>query len=99
LGTVQSGSAGIKFGANVVMTAQAQASTAQDATSIASLIQLLVNLAQMKASDEPQVQALAKALTVSANGATVNIALTLPSAQFQELLQSKAGAQHHTHAH
>jgi hypothetical protein len=97
LGTVQSFSGGIKFGADVVATAQAQADTAQDATGMVGLIQFLVNMAQLKASQEPQVQALAKALTVSANGTAVSIALTLPSAQFQELLQSKAGSQHHAH--
>jgi hypothetical protein len=98
LGNVLSASGGIKFGANVVMTAQAQADTAQNATAITGLIQFLVNMAQLKAAQEPQVQVLAKALTVSANGATVNISLTLPSAQFQELLQPKAGAQHRAHA-
>ncbi|MGA2154665.1 MAG: hypothetical protein ABSH37_09630 [Bryobacteraceae bacterium] len=98
LGTVQSASAGIKFGANVVVTAQAQADTAQNATAIAGLIQFLVNMAQLKAGDEPQVQALAKALTVNANGATVNLSLTLPSEQFQELVHPKAAAHHHARA-
>jgi hypothetical protein len=98
LGTVQSASAGIKFGANVVATVQAQADTAQDATAIAQLVQFLVNMAQLKAGDEPQVQALAKALTVSANGTTVNLLLTLPAAQFQELLQPKPGAHHRARA-
>jgi hypothetical protein len=98
LGTVQSASAGIKFGANVVMTAQAQADTAQNATAIAGLIQFLVNMAQLKAGDQPQVQALAKALTVNANGATVNLSLTLPSEQFQELVHPKAAAHHHARA-
>jgi len=98
LGTVQSATAGIKFGANVVIAGQAQADTAQNATAIAGLVQLLVNMAQLKAADEPQVQALAKALTVTANGATINISLTMPSTQFQELLKPKAGAHHHAHA-
>src|ERR1017187_3903780 len=75
LGTVQSATAGVKFGANVVLTGQAQADTAQNATAIAGLIQFLVNMAQLKAADEPQVQVLAKALTVSANGATIKISL------------------------
>jgi len=97
LAMVQSASVGLKFGANVVLTGQAQADTAQNATAAAGLIQFLVNMAQMKAADEPQVQALAKALTVSANGATVNISLTLPSEQFQELLHPKAAAHHHAH--
>jgi hypothetical protein len=95
---VLSASAGIKFGANVVIAAQAQADTAQNATAIAGLVQLLVNMAQLKAADEPQVQALAKALTVTANGANVNLSLTMPSTQFQELLQPKTAVHHHAHA-
>ncbi|MGA2041255.1 MAG: hypothetical protein ABSH42_18400 [Bryobacteraceae bacterium] len=98
LGNVLSASAGIKFGANVVIAAQAQADTAQNATAIAGLVQLLVNMAQLKAADEPQVQALAKALTVTANGANVNLSLTMPSTQFQELLQPKTAVHHHAHA-
>jgi hypothetical protein len=98
LGTVQSASGGIKFGTNVVLTAQAQADTAQNATAAAGLIQFVVNMAQLKAADEPQVQALAKALTVSASGATVNISLTMPSEQFQELVHPKAAAHHHANA-
>ncbi|MGB7761134.1 MAG: hypothetical protein WBL61_14975 [Bryobacteraceae bacterium] len=97
LGTVQSASVGIKFGTNVVMTGQAQADTAQNATAIAGLIQFLVNMAQLKAADEPQVQALAKALTVTASGTAINLSLTLPSDQFQQLLQPKAAAHHHAH--
>jgi hypothetical protein len=97
LGSVQSASIGVKFGTNVVMTGQAQADTAQNATAIAGLIQFLVNMAQMKAADEPQVQALAKALTVTASGTTVNIALTLPADQFQQLLKPDATAHHHAH--
>jgi hypothetical protein len=98
LGTVQSASGGIKFGTNVVLTAQAQADTAQNATAAAGLIQFVVNMAQMKASDEPQLQALAKALTVSASGTTVNLSLSMPSDQFQELVHPKAAAHHHAHA-
>jgi hypothetical protein len=99
LGTVQSVSGGVKFGTDVVATIQAEADNAQDATGIAGMVQFLVGMAQMKASEDPQVQALVKALTVTSTGATVNISLALPSAQFQELLQSKTGSQHHAHSH
>jgi len=99
LGTVQSLSGGVKFGTNVVATVQAQADTAQDAAGIAGLIQFVVNMAQAKATDEPQVQALAKALTVTADGTAVNLSLTVPSAQLQELIQSKSASAPHAHSH
>jgi hypothetical protein len=99
LGTVQSLSGGVKFGTNVVATVQAQTDTAQNAAGIAGMIQFVVNMAQAKAADEPQVQALAKALTVTADGATVNLSLTVPSAQLQEMIRSKSGASAHAHSH
>jgi len=97
LGNVLSASGGVKFGTNVVFTAQAQADTAQNAAAMTNLIQFMVNMAQMQAAQEPQVQALAKALTVNANGATVSLSLSLPSTQFQELLQGKGQAHHTAH--
>ena len=97
LGNVLSASGGVKFGTNVVFTAQAQADTAQNAAAMTNLIQFMVNMAQMQAAQEPQVQALAKALTVNADGATVSLSLSLPSTQFQELLQGKGQAHHTAH--
>jgi hypothetical protein len=98
-GTVQSLNGGVKFGTNVVLSVQAQADTAQDAAGIAGMVQFLVNMAQAKAADEPQVQALAKALTVTADGTAVNISLTVPSTQLQEMIQSKSGSSPHAHSH
>lgn len=100
LGTVQSISGGVKFGTNVVATVQAQADNAQDAAGIAGLVQFGVSMVQAKAADQPQVQALVKALTVAADGTAVNLLLTLPSTQLQELIQSnKSGAAPHAHSH
>jgi hypothetical protein len=89
---IQSASGGVKFGANVAMTAQLQADNAQDATQLAGALQLLASLAQMQATQSPLAAALAKALTVSAQGATINVSLTLPEAQFQQLVQPKNAA-------
>jgi hypothetical protein len=92
--TVQSASGGVKFGNNVVFTGQAQADTAQNATSLGDMIKLLINLAQMNAGQNQQAAALAKAVQVSATGATLNVSLSLPEDQFQQLIQfgQKAGA-------
>lgn len=87
---VQAASGGVKFGSSVQFTAQAQADNAQDATSMAGVLQLLVNLAQANASKNPEGAAALKNLTVTASGANVNIALTLPEDQFQQLLSKPA---------
>jgi hypothetical protein len=85
---VQSAAAGVKFGATVVTTAVVQADNAQDATGIAGAIQFLANLAQMQAGqNNAQVTALVQGLKVTTQGATVNISLSLPADQFQQLLQ------------
>jgi hypothetical protein len=80
------GNAGVKFGTNVVVTAQAQADNAQDATNLAGMLQLLANMAKMQSNNNPQITALADGLTVSASGTTVNITFTLPQEQLQQLM-------------
>ena len=83
---IVSGSAGVKFGANIVVTAQAQADNAQDASTIAGMLQLVANLAKMQADQNPQAAELANALTVSSSGTTVNATFTLPEEQLQKLV-------------
>jgi hypothetical protein len=98
--TVQSASGGVKFGNNVVFTGQAQADTAQNATSLGDVIKLLISLAQMNAAQNQQAAALAKAVQVSASGTTLNVSLSLPEDQFQQLAkfgQKSAAAQGSPH--
>ena len=87
---VQSGYAGVKFGSNITVTAQAQTADAQTATNLAGLLQLLQNLAQMQASQSPDAAALAQSIAITAQGSTVNFSASLPEDQFQKLLQPKA---------
>ena len=86
------GNAGVKFGTNVVVTAQAQADNAQDATNLAGMIQLLVNMAAMQSTKNPQAAALASGLTVSASGTTINISFTLPEDQLQQMMTTHSNA-------
>ena len=79
------GSAGVKFGPNVVVTAQATADNAADATNIAGMLQFLQNMAKMQADKNPQAAELANALTVSTSGNTINVNLTISQDQLQKL--------------
>jgi hypothetical protein len=81
---IQSGSAGVKFGTNIVVTAQAQADNAQDAGTLAGMLQLLANMAKMQADKNPQAAALANALNVTSSGSTVNVTFSLPEDQLQK---------------
>jgi hypothetical protein len=83
---VQSGYAGVKFGANVTVTVQAQSDTTEDATALAGILQFVGNLAQMQAGQNSAAAALAKSLTVTTQGSIVNLSASLPEAQFQQLL-------------
>jgi hypothetical protein len=83
---IQSGSAGVKFGANVVVTAQATTDTAQNATNLAGMMQLIANMAKLQADKNPQMAAFANAITVSASGTNINLTFSLPEDQLQKLM-------------
>jgi len=90
LGSVQSVSGGVKFGATVNFTGQAQTDTAQNATALAGVIQFLANMAQLNSAQNPQASAALQSLTAAASGTTVTVTLSLPEDQFQQLLHPKA---------
>ncbi len=81
--------AGVKYGSTVVTTVQATADNAQDAATLAQTLQLLVNIGQMQSgtNPDPNLTALLQGLSISAKGAALNIALSLPEAQIQQLFQ------------
>jgi len=90
---IQQANAGVKFGSTVALTVQAQADNAQDATQVSGVLQLLVNVAQMQATNNAAAAALAKSLTITTNGTTITITASMPSDQFQQLVQTP-----HAHA-
>ncbi|MDE3166382.1 MAG: hypothetical protein KGN36_11300 [Acidobacteriota bacterium] len=89
---VQQAFGGIKFGDNVVMSAQALCDTAQNATALGDVVKFFINLAQMQAQQQPQAKALINAVTVTPNGTSLNISASLPEDVFIQMLES--GKQH-----
>ena len=91
--------AGVKFGATVVTTVQATADNAQDAATLAQTLQLLVNIAQMQTgtNPNPNITALLQGLAISAKGTLLNIAVSLPEAQLQQLVQQAKTTQNAVH--
>ena len=85
--SIQQAAGGVKFGSSVTLTAQAQADTERNASGIVDALKLLAGLAQMQASNDPQATALLQSLTVSAQGNSVNVGLSVPEDQFQQLVQ------------
>jgi hypothetical protein len=89
---VQQIAGGVKFGSTVALNAQAQTDTALNATNMAGALQFLANLAQMQTAQNPQAGGLLKALTVTADGNTVNIGLSMSAEQFEQLAKPKPAA-------
>ncbi len=92
--TLLSAAAGVKFGNLVTLTAQAQADNPADAQSLANVLQMLANMAQLQSSNNPAVAALAQSLKISTSGNVVNISASMPEAQFEQLTQQKPMAHH-----
>ena len=91
---VTNGYTGVKFGSNITVTAQAQTTSPQTATNLASMLQLLQNLALMQSQQNANAGALAKAVTITADGTAVNVTASLPEEQFQALVQQKPHTAH-----
>jgi len=90
---IQQTAGGVKFGAQVVLTGQAQADTAQNATAMAGVVQFLVSMAQLQTQQKnPQLAALLPALSVTASANFVNISLSVPEAQVEQIVKPKPAA-------
>jgi hypothetical protein len=89
---VQQMAGGVKFGSSVVATAAIQADNAADATQLANTVQFMVNLIQMQSQKDPQLANVAQGFSVNTQGTTVNLKVTLPEAQFQQLFQMEKKA-------
>jgi hypothetical protein len=84
LNGIQQTSGGVKFGANVDVTAEAVAATAQDANTLASIARLLASLAQSNAQGTTPATLL-QSLTVATSGNTVQLALSIPESLVEQL--------------
>ena len=93
---VQAAAGGVKFGALVVFSGEAQCDTAQNATTLGDMVKLLINLGQMQAGTDPNAAALIKSVSVTTNGNLVNVSASLPQDVFQSMLhpQKAMGTMH-----
>lgn len=83
---IQSASGGVKLGTNVVISGQAQADNAQDAQSMADALKLLASLAQLQASKEPALAAVAQSVQISSSGTTLSVSLSIPETTLEQLV-------------
>jgi hypothetical protein len=96
LNKVQQASGGVKFGVNVVLTAQTVSQTDKDATVLAETLKMLTGMAQMTAPKGLAASgaALLQNLSVAAAGATTTLSLSVPEQQIEQIIKaSHAGGQ------
>jgi hypothetical protein len=85
--SIQQAAGGVKFGANVVVTAQATADTAQNAQSMGDALKLLASLAQMQSDNNPNLKTLLTGLTITPQGNQLNVTLSVPEDQLQQVVK------------
>src|SRR5262249_33427106 len=89
---VQQVAGGVKFGDNVVFSGEATCDTPQNAQTLADLMRMLINIAQMQAGGKADAAALAKSANISVNGNGLKVSASLPQAMFQQMFSPKAEA-------
>ena len=88
--SIQQAAGGVKFGTQVVFTAQAQTDSAQNATALANVLQFLSSLAQMQAPlPKAQVGALLQGLAVTSSGNLVNFSLSVAETELEQIMKSQ----------
>ena len=87
LQNIQQSSAGVKFGASVNVTAEVVADTPQNASALADVVRLLVNLGQMSQSN-PQAAQFAQVLqnlSIQTKGSAIEVSLAIPEDVVEQL--------------
>jgi hypothetical protein len=90
LKAIQQTSGGIKFGANIQISAEAVANSSQNATALADVIHFLGNMVQANApaASAAAITSLVQSLSVQTDGNTVKLALAIPEQQLESLVNS-----------
>jgi len=87
--SVTGASGGLKFGANVVFTADAVTRSDKDAQALADVLRFLSGMLQTNKSTNPtaaQLSALLSSLVLSTNANVLHLSLTVPEAQLEGFL-------------
>jgi hypothetical protein len=90
---IQQASGGVNFGSQVVINAQLVADTAQDATTLANMIEFLVNLGEIQTQQNANASAALKAVVIATSGSTINVMASIPVAQLEALVELKFNKQ------
>jgi len=96
--SVTGASGGINFSqGGIVVTADAQTTSAQNAQALVDVLKFLVSMIQSSSNNNTTVTTLADAATFSANGSTTHISLTLTEQQAEQLLMESPNSNARRH--
>jgi hypothetical protein len=87
---------GVKFGSNVAITGVAVADTAQNASALAGIMQFAANMMQAQSAQNPQAAGLLRSLSIAAQNNTVNVTMSLPMDQVQQMMRPGTNAARRT---
>jgi hypothetical protein len=96
LNKVQQASGGVKFGTNVVITAQTVSQTDSDAAALAETLKMLAGMAQMSAPKgiAAQLPALLQNLSITAEKQVTTLSLSVTEPQIEQIIKASHGRQH-----
>jgi hypothetical protein len=92
---VQQASGGIKFGSNIQMKVEAVTQTAEDATGMVNGLKFLLGMLAMNQNNPGQHQealALLQNLSLTSQGNTVQMSLTIPEDQLEQVIRDSKSA-------
>jgi hypothetical protein len=93
--SIHGSSGGVLFGSVVQLTGQAITTDAATAKSLADILTALVSIAAMSGGQDPQIASVAQLLQgvkVTAAGAAIHLALSVPEAQLEGVLNGLKGS-------
>ena len=91
LQNVQQSSAGVKFGTSVNVTAEVVADTPQNADTLASLVRLVVQMAQLN-PPSAELAAVTQNLAIKTAGTAIQLTLSIPEDMIEQMGPAKHGA-------
>jgi hypothetical protein len=87
---VVSASGGVKFGANLVLTVQAVSQTAQDASTLETVVKSFISMvqtAQASTKDPVRKTDWMRSISISSDGSATNLSVSIPEQRIEEMMQ------------
>lgn len=89
---VVSASGGVKFGANLMLSVQAISQTAQDASTLETVVKSFISMIKTSQGSAPQTPKTAwlQSINITSDGTATNLSLSIPEQQIEEMVKGPA---------